>query len=163
MANAVTKAFTALPLNPLQCSVSGGASREVQPNCSVVILDIFCALSMKTLTGSLLAGILGTSMPAPVSARPLIYTSATSYIGNTEMCLANAKEILVKQGFTRELETSYYKKKEAGGWVEGLLVDMPVRAIIECNGKEGVTALAVSGLENDVTFKKYSALFDSKW
>jgi len=70
----------------------------------------------------------------------------------------NAKAVLAKQGFTREPRISHYKKKDSGGWAEGLIVDMPLRAIIECNGSEGITALAVSGLSSDGTFRKYSDL-----
>jgi hypothetical protein len=118
---------------------------------------------MRTAAHFVLAAILGTSIATPASARPHIYITTTSYIGKTETCLNNAKEILSKQGFKRALEISYYATKESGGWIEGVQVDMPVRAIIECNGKEGITAFAVSGLDNDETFKKYSALYDSKW
>lgn len=96
-------------------------------------------------------------------ARPWIYLSSFSYGGKAEDCLANAKKVMSEKGFTKELDVANFKEKAKGGWVEGLLPDSPVRAVIECNGTEGITSLAVSGLDADETFKKYDQLFDSKW
>lgn len=118
---------------------------------------------MATMATLSLAAILGASFATPAFSRPIVYLSSFTYGGKTEECLKNAKAALTKEGFTRELEIAYYKQKETGGWVNGLLADAPVRAVVECNGNEGITAVAVSGLSDDITFSKYSALFDAKW
>ena len=105
----------------------------------------------------------GISLSSPLQARPWVYVNGTSYDGSGEQCLKNAKEALAKAGFTDDLEIDKYKAGNSGGFVEGLLPDSPVRAVIECNGSEGVTAAAVSGLDGDLTYEKYSELYKAPW
>ena len=99
------------------------------------------------------------------SARPWLYISGFTHGGSADECLQAAKEVLVKNGFKDELEIERYTgdSKDKGGYVTGQLDDAPVTAKIECNASEGLTTLGVSGLDNDLTYKKYDDLFESEW
>ncbi|MEB3158781.1 MAG: hypothetical protein VKK03_04900 [Synechococcus sp.] len=112
-----------------------------------------------TSSAILVASVTGI---APAQARPWLYVSAFSYGGSGEACLTKAREALRKHGFTQGLEIDRFNSGE-GGHVSGKMPGSAVLAKIECDQGLGVTALAVSGLDNDITYKKYSDLFDSKW
>ena len=99
---------------------------------------------------------------SPALARPWLYLSSFSHGGTGEACLRDARIALADFGFTRDVETSRFDSQE-GGHVEALLSNAPVRAKIECDPKLGVTSLAVTGLYNDLTYDKYSDLFDAEW
>ena len=73
--------------------------------------------------------------------------------------------LLKEEGFTRSFEVVRFKGKSRskGGHVDGKLVNYPVVAKIECDQSLGVTGLAVSGIDNQLTYKKYSTLFERSW
>ena len=97
-------------------------------------------------------------------ARPWLYVSTFSYSGTGEECLKNAAEVLKEEGFTRNFEVVRFKKlRSRGGHVDGKLRNYPVVAKIECDQSLGVTGLAVTGIDNQLTYKKYSILFDKSW
>ena len=98
-------------------------------------------------------------------ARPWLYVSTFAYSGTGEECLENAADALKEEGFTRDLEIKRFKGKSrnSGGHVDGKLRNYPVVAKIECDQSLGVTGLAVTGLDNKLTYKKYSNLFDKDW
>ena len=98
-------------------------------------------------------------------ARPWLYVSGFTHGGSADECLQAAKEVLAKNGFKDELEIERYEgdSKNKGGFVTGELADAPVTAQIECNATEGLTTLGVSGLDNELTYKKYDDLFEAEW
>ena len=104
-------------------------------------------------------------LPSPAAARPWLYVSTFSYGGNSEKCVNQAKAALEAQGFTKDVQIEWNVKndKSQGGRVEGVLSSSPVRAKIECNSKDGITGLGVSGLDNDLTYAEYSKLHDASW
>ena len=101
----------------------------------------------------------------PAFARPYLYVSGFSYSGSAKECLRGAKTALKEAGFKRDLETEKYDGDAAGegGYVSGYLKSNPVAATIECDAGEGMTSLGVSGLNDDLTFEKYEALYDAEW
>ncbi|QNI72885.1 putative conserved secreted protein [Synechococcus sp. NOUM97013] len=99
---------------------------------------------------------------SPALARPWVYLTSFSYGGTGEQCLGAARSALANAGFTREEYTSRFDNQK-GGLVEALLTNAPVRAKIECDPKLGITSLAVSGLNNDLTYEKYMELFKAEW
>ena len=113
------------------------------------------------LSGLLAVTIIGIASPA--AARPWLYISTFTYSGKAEVCLNQARTALASEGFTKDLEIDWQKDKANGGTVEGILTNSPIRAKIECNPKDGVTGLAVTGLDNDLTYSKYGKLFDATW
>jgi len=101
-------------------------------------------------------------IPASAIARPWLYVSSFTYTGKLDACLDSAKKALTAAGFTQDLEISKTQSSKSGH-VEGLLQGEPVRAQIECNPSEGISALGVSGLENEITYNKYFQLYKSQW
>ena len=99
---------------------------------------------------------------SPALARPWVYLSSFSHGGTGEQCLGAARIALANAGFTRDEYTSRFDSQK-GGLVEALLTNSPVRAKIECDPKLGITSLAVSGLNNDLTYEKYMKLFKAEW
>ena len=100
-----------------------------------------------------------------VIARPWLYVSTFAYGGTGEECLDNAADALREEGFTRDFDVKRFKGKSrnAGGHVDGKPRNHPVVAKIECDQSLGVTGLAVTGIDNKLTYGKYSALFDKEW
>ena len=98
-------------------------------------------------------------------ARPWLYVSTFAYGGTGEECLENAADALKEEGFTRDFEIKRFKGKSrnSGGHVDGKLRNYPVVAKIECDQSLGVTGLAVTGIDNRLTYEKYSNLFDKEW
>lgn len=96
-------------------------------------------------------------------ARPFLYVSSFTHGGSAKECLEGARLALQRSGFTRDLGIEYFNDHSRGGHAGGILPDAPVAAKIECDKSIGVTALAVSGLDNELTYQKYSQLFDAKW
>jgi hypothetical protein len=96
-------------------------------------------------------------------ARPFLYVSSFTHGGSARECLEGAKAALERSGFTRDLSIDYFDDQSIGGHVGGMLPDAPVAAKIECDQSIGVTALAVSGLDNELTYEKYGQLFEAKW
>ena len=99
------------------------------------------------------------------TARPWLYVSTFAYSGTGEECLDNAADALREEGFTRDFEVKRFKGKSrnAGGHVDGKLRNYPVVAKIECDQSLGVTGLAVTGIDNQLTYEKYSVLYDKSW
>ena len=100
-----------------------------------------------------------------IKPRPWLYVSTFAYAGTGEECLDNAADALREEGFTRDFEVKRFKGKSrnAGGHVDGKLRNYPVVAKIECDQSLGVTGLAVTGIDNKLTYEKYSDLFDKSW
>ena len=98
-------------------------------------------------------------------ARPWLYVSTFAYSGSGEECIKNAAAVLKEEGFTRNFEVVRFKgqSRSKGGHVDGKLSNYPVVAKIECDQSLGVTGLAVTGIDNELTYDKYSILFDRSW
>ncbi len=95
-----------------------------------------------------------------VEARPHLYTGVFGYSGNVEECIGGAKTLLKTNGFNKSLEVD---KKERMAYVTAYHENEYMVVEIGCDQKIGVTYLAVSGLDNDTTYKIYSKLYGSEW
>ena len=107
-------------------------------------------------TATLIAGI-----SPPVFARPYLYISTFSYSGSVSVCLTNAGQALKRSGFTNDFDRDMTGEKS--GRVKAKIPSAAVVASIECDQSLGVTALAVSGLDNDLSYDKFKELFDASW
>ena len=97
-------------------------------------------------------------------ARPYVYVASFGYGVEVTKCLDSAESVLRKFKFTKNTWRDYDPKENAKiGRVYGTLEQTPVRAVIYCNQKEGITSLAVSGLDNDETWDIYLKLYDAEW
>ena len=119
------------------------------------------ALSLTAISALFTAG----SIFAPAFARPYLYVSGFTYSGSANECLQGARKALAKAGFTRDLEIEKNDGDAAGkgGYVGGYLKNEAVTAEIDCDSSQGMTTLGVSGLNYELTYKKYEELFDAEW
>ena len=104
--------------------------------------------------------VLLLAAPTAVQAMPWLYVSSFTYSGSGYSCMREAETALRRAGFTRDLERDPFDDPSTGGHVDGKLRHSDVAAAIECDADIGTSALAVSGLDNDLTYDKYSDLFD---
>jgi len=108
------------------------------------------------------AAYLFSAMTAQAAlARPDIYTSAFEYGASVDVCLEGAEQALVDAGFTENIETDEIDEKLAS--IDGEMPSDAVTADILCDQSLGVTVLSVSGLDGDLTYEKYSELYDAEW
>jgi hypothetical protein len=97
-------------------------------------------------------------------ARPFVYVASFAYGAGVTKCLDSAEQALGKVGFTENTERDYDSKaNDKVGRVYGSHTDSSTRAVIYCNQKEGVTSVAVSGLDADATWDLYTKLYDAEW
>ena len=94
---------------------------------------------------------------------PYLYTG-NSNKGRTQdinACAANARSILASNGYVDSVNDSRNHEGSAI-WVSGDRNDIGVSAEFQCSNN-GVTVLAMSGLDNDKLFAEYDRIHDLNW
>jgi len=107
------------------------------------------------------AGIFSVISAQAALARPDIYTSVFEYVVSVDVCLKRAEQALIDAGFTENIEIDDINEKLAS--IDGEMPSDSVAASIVCDQSLGVSALSVSGLDGDLTYEKYSELYDAEW
>tara|TARA_B100002052_G_C15420846_1_gene392733 strand:- start:118 stop:474 length:357 start_codon:yes stop_codon:yes gene_type:complete len=107
------------------------------------------------------AGLFSVISAQAALARPDIYLSAFEYGASVDVCLEGAEQALIDAGFTENIEIDEIDEKLA--LIDGEMPSDAVTADILCDQSLGVTVLSVSGLDVDLTYDKYTELFDSEW
>ena len=118
---------------------------------------------MKLFSPITLLSITGISLFAAkmVSARPHLYLDTFTHGQSYQECIANAKKVLRHYGFG-DLEEDEMPNRRVSE-VTGYHKDEPLTAAIECDQKLGTTSMAVSGLDSQVTYSMYKALYKAEW
>ena len=108
------------------------------------------------------AAVIGAALVTsnPAEARPHLYTGVFGYSGNVEECIRGAKALLNANGFNKSLEVD---KKKRMAYVTAYHNDDFMVVEIGCDQKLGVSYLAISGLDNETTYKTYTKLYTSEW
>lgn len=97
-------------------------------------------------------------------ARPFVYVASFAHGGGATKCLDSAEQALQKYGFTENTVRDYDPKvNDKVGRVYGSHTDSTTRAVIYCDQKDGITSLAVSGLDPETTWELYIKLYDAEW
>ena len=96
-----------------------------------------------------------------VNARPYIYIGTYSHGRTHQECLAKAKTVLQKNGFG-DFDENQYRKARASE-IKGYHNDESLTVVIECDQKLGTTSLAVSGLDNKLTYDMYEVFHKAEW
>ena len=96
-----------------------------------------------------------------VSARPHLYLDTFTHGQSYQECIANAKKVLRDYGFD-DLEEDEMPNRRVSE-VTGYHKDEALTAAIECDQKLGTTSMAVSGLDSQVTYSMYKALYKAQW
>ena len=108
-----------------------------------------------------LTGIVAVASAGSAQARPYLYSDAFDYSGTVFECMKGARQALSDAGFNDNLYKEMQDEKI--GFVKGDLKNDSVTAEITCNQKLGITVMAVSGLDDNLTHKKYLTLYDATW
>ena len=114
-----------------------------------------------SLSAFVLAGIAAAVSTGTAHARPHLYSDAFDYSGTVFECMKGARQALHDAGFKDNLYKEMQDEKI--GFVKGNLRSDSVTAEITCNQKLGITVMAVSGLDDNLTHKKYLSLYDATW
>lgn len=104
------------------------------------------------------------SAPAGQMSRiPYLYTghSRKGTSQDVKACAANARSILVSNGYVDSANESRNQEGSAL-WVSGDRNDPGVSAEFQCSSN-GVTVLAMAGLDNDKVFSEYNRIHDLNW
>ena len=107
--------------------------------------------------------ITGTTLlsAGKVNARPYIYMDSYSHGNTHQKCIAQAKTVLQENGFRNFDEDQYLEDRVSE--ITGYHNDESLTVEIECDQKLGTTSLAVSGLDNQLTFDMYKVLHKAEW
>jgi hypothetical protein len=94
---------------------------------------------------------------------PYIYTGSSNKAGGQDVtaCVANARSILSSNGYVNAVEEST-SDDGTSAWISGDRNDIGVVASFQCVSN-GVTVLAMSGMDNDKLFPEYDRIHDLNW
>lgn len=97
-------------------------------------------------------------------AGPALYTEAFVVHESQDECLRSTRGALVKAGMREEdITPSTYADQKGTNIQDGWLADHPsenISVLFQCNARDGVGAMAVSGGNDDATYKVYNQLWD---
>lgn len=94
---------------------------------------------------------------------PYLYTGNSSKGTSQDInaCAANARSILASNGYVDSINESRNDEGSAV-WVSGDRNDIGVSAEFQCSSN-GVTVLAMSGMDNNKLFPEYDRIHDLNW
>lgn len=105
----------------------------------------------------------GSAASGETPRAPFLYTG-NSNKGTTQdinACASNARSILASNGYVDSVNDSRNNEGSAV-WVSGDRNDIGVSAEFQCSSN-GVTVLAMSGMDNDKLFAEYDRIHDLNW
>lgn len=106
------------------------------------------------------AAIVGFLVASPVAlASPYVYTTGSLLSGDLKSCLKQAKSAADKSGYTKNQEEILDDDGKDGVFY-ALNPDMPLSLAVRCAPTVGVVSLAVSGINNDLTFDRFKKYVD---
>ena len=90
---------------------------------------------------------------APSQASPFVYTTGGLLNADLKTCMADAKRVATKTGFTDGQEVLDEDKKDASFFA--FKTDAPISLAVRCFPTAGVYSLALSGINNDISFEEW--------
>lgn len=95
-----------------------------------------------------------TAIASPALASPFVYTTGGLLNTDLSTCLSDAEKAAKETGFTQDQEKALDEDKKDGTFFASK-PDAPVSLVVRCAPTYGVVTIAVSGINNDVTFEEY--------
>lgn len=112
---------------------------------------------------ALLSGVAAVLAPTGVQAGPALYANSFAVNVSQADCLRDTRNVLIKAGMRQEDITAMTYKDSSGRDVpNGWSADHPtenVSVVFECDARNGMGAIGVSGVNNEATYKTYSELW----
>jgi hypothetical protein len=141
---------------------------------SVRVRRAFVLLAASTLLGGGLGGCTqlqqtlqgfgrGSSASGDAPLAPYVYAGNSDKGGSQDIdvCATNARSILASNGYVDSIE-DLRNDEGSAVWISGDRNEMGISAKFQCSNN-GVTVLAMSGMDNDKLFAEYSRLADLNW
>jgi hypothetical protein len=91
---------------------------------------------------------------APSQASPFVYTTGGLLNADLKTCMADAKRVATKTGFTEGQEDALDEDKKDGSFFASK-ADAPLSLAVRCFPTAGVYSLALSGVNNDTTWEEW--------
>ena len=91
---------------------------------------------------------------APSQASPFVYTTGGLLNADLKTCMADAKRVATKTGFTEGQEDALDEDKKDGSFFASK-ADAPLSLAVRCFPTAGVYSLALSGVNNDNTWEEW--------
>ena len=92
--------------------------------------------------------------PAPSLASPFVYTTGGLLNADLKTCMADAKRVATKTGFTEGQAEVLDEDKKDGSFFAHK-TDAPLSLAVRCFPTAGVYSLALSGINNDTSFEEW--------
>jgi hypothetical protein len=107
------------------------------------------------------ASIVCFLLASPVAmASPFVYTTGGLLSGDLKSCLKQAKGAADKSGFTQDQEDVLDEDGKDGVFFASK-PDMPMSLAVRCFPTAGVVSLALSGINNDLSFEQFKKYVDN--
>jgi hypothetical protein len=104
------------------------------------------------------------AMSSPALAGPDVYVDSIRVDVSQSECLKDFKSDLLRAGFERDLITpTTYTDKSGKSVQDGWSADSSdenITATVECDSRNGIGAVAVSGSNAERTYSMYQKIFD---
>jgi hypothetical protein len=91
---------------------------------------------------------------APSQASPFVYTTGGLLNTDLKTCIADAKRVATKTGFTEGQEEVLDEDKKDASFF-AFKTDAPISLAVRCFPTAGVYSLALSGVNNDTTWEEW--------
>jgi len=112
--------------------------------------------------------LIATSAAITMLSNPFAYALAgtSAYVtggllsGGLQKCLEDAKKAATKAGFTEYQEVLMDEDKRAGDF-HADQKDSTLHMTMRCDPQRGIWSVAVSGVDNEQTYKGYNAVMDA--
>lgn len=113
---------------------------------------------------SLLTSTATALFPSSAQAGPSLYANSFRVNVSQAACLRDTRNALVRAGIPQQvISSTAYKAGDGRDVQNGWSADHPsenLSVVFECDARNGMGALAVSGVNNDITYEFYSQLWD---
>ncbi len=115
---------------------------------------------MKYALPALVASIAGSVLVVPdVWASPFVYTTGGLLSSDLKTCMAQAKSSASKSGFTQDQEEVLDEDKKDATFYASK-PDSPLSLAVRCFPSAGVFSIAISGINNDMSFEQFKRFTD---
>ena len=122
---------------------------------SIIITVFFQKKTMHRPAFGLVSSLISVVITsAPSQASPFVYTTGGLLNADLKTCMADAKRVATKTGFTEGQEDALDEDKKDGSFFASK-ADAPLSLAVRCFPTAGVYSLALSGVNNDNTWEEW--------
>lgn len=102
--------------------------------------------------------------PLGAQAGPALYASSFPVNGSQAACIKDTRDVLIRASMRqKDIRSTTYKDNAGRDIQNGWIADHPtenISVVFECDARNGMGAIGVSGSNNDATYDVYSQLWE---